>query len=68
MADTARIDMLDGKLYLWIRELNKAGRRAIRNGHLLGVPQDYAFHPLKHSGKATPVQPAPTPQTATAAL
>ena len=60
--------MLDGKLYLWIRELNKAGRRAIRNGHLLGVPQDYAFHHLKHSGKATPVQPAPTPQTATAAL
>jgi hypothetical protein len=66
VADTAQIDLLDGKLYLWIRELNKAGRRAIRNGHLASAPQDYAFHHLKHSGKATPPQPVPVAQTATA--
>jgi hypothetical protein len=66
VADTAQIDLLDGKLYLWIRELNKAGRRAIRNGHLPGAPQDYAFHHLKHSGKATLLQPAPVAPPATA--
>lgn len=63
VADTAQIDLLDGKLYLWIRELNKAGRRAIRNGHLPGAPEDYAFHHLKHSGKAAPA-PAPQPTPA----
>jgi hypothetical protein len=66
VADTAQIDLLDGKLYLWIRELNKAGRRAIRNGHLPGAPLDYAFHHLKHSGKATLLQPVPPTPTATA--
>jgi hypothetical protein len=67
VADTAQIDLLDGKLYLWIREPNKAGRRAIRNGHLSSAPQDYAFHHLKHSGKATSLQPVAAAQTATAA-
>jgi hypothetical protein len=66
VADTAQIDVLDGKLYLWIRELNKAGRRAIRNGHMPGAPQDYAFHHLKHSGKATLPLPTPAAPTATA--
>jgi hypothetical protein len=61
MTDTAQIDLLDGKLYVWIRELNKAGRCAIRNGHLQVPPQDYVFHHLKHSGRATPAQPAPAP-------
>jgi hypothetical protein len=67
VADTAQIDLLDGKLYLWIRELNKAGRRAIRNGHLSAAPQEYTFHHLKHSGKTTPLQPVPATPTATTA-
>lgn len=66
VSDTVQIDLLDGKLYLWIRELNKAGRRAIRNGHLQASPQDYVFHHLKRSGNAAPQQPVPTPITVTA--
>lgn len=61
VADTAQIDLLDGKLYVWIRELNKAGRRAIRNGHLQAAPQEYVFHHLKHSGSSTPHSPTPEP-------
>ncbi len=52
MADTAEIDLLDGKLYIWILELNRAGRRAIRNGHLKAARQEYILHHLKRSGAA----------------
>jgi len=65
VSDTVQIDVLDGKLYIWIRELNKAGRRAIRNGHLQASSQDYVFHHLKRSGNTSPQQPVP-PATATA--
>lgn len=60
VADTAQIDLLDGKLSIWIRELNQAGRRAIRNGHLRAARQDYVFHHLNRSG-APAAQPEPKP-------
>lgn len=74
MADTAEIDLLDGKLYVWMLELNKAGRRAIRNGHLKAARQEYLLHHLKRSGAAPATGPAapgqnptpPTPQALTA--
>jgi phosphopantetheinyl transferase (holo-ACP synthase) len=59
VADTAQIDLYDGKLCLWIRDLNRAGRQAIRNGDLHRSLQEYALHHLKHSGN-----PAPHPASA----
>lgn len=59
MKDTAQIDRLDGKLMLRIRDLNAAGRAAIRNGHLQASLSEYALHHLKHSGNPAP---APTPK------
>ena len=60
VADTVQIDLYDGKLYVWMRDLNQAARRAIRNGNLNARLQEYVFHHLKHSGNPAP---APTPQT-----
>ncbi len=62
VADTVQIDLCDGKLYVWIRDLNKAARRAIRNGNLNAGLHEYVFHHLKRSGNPTP--PAPEPQPA----
>jgi hypothetical protein len=68
MADTAELDALDGKLYTWLIELNRAARRAIRNGHLKASRQEYTLHHLKRSGSpvqppvtVTPQPPAPSP-------
>jgi len=61
VADTVQIDLYDGKLYVWMRDLNHAARRAIRNGNLTAGLQEYVFHHLKHSGNPAPL--APTPQT-----
>ena len=63
MADTAQIDLFDGKLYMSIRDLNSAGRKAIRNGDLGAGLHEYAFHHLKNSGNPT-VVPAPEPAPA----
>jgi hypothetical protein len=63
VADTAQIDLFDGKLYMRIRDLNSAGRKAIRNGDLGAGLHEYAFHHLKNSGNASPV-PAPEPAPA----
>jgi hypothetical protein len=60
VADTAQIDLYDGKLYIRIRDLNQAARRAIRNGNLDAGLHEYVFHYLKHSGN--PASPAPEPQ------
>jgi hypothetical protein len=59
VADTAQIDLYDGKLYM-LRDLNSAGRKAIRNGDLRAGLHEYAFHHLKRSGNPNPV-PAPVP-------
>jgi hypothetical protein len=65
VADTAQIDLYDGKLYLCMRDLNEAGRAAIRNGDLHASLHEYAFHHLKRSGTTNPVPlPAPTPAQA----
>jgi hypothetical protein len=62
VADTAQIDRLDGKLYLAMRDLSSAGRKAIRNGELAADVHEYAFHHLKNSGNPKPVPvPAPAP-------
>jgi hypothetical protein len=61
-ADTAQIDLFDGKLYTRMRALNAAARSAIRNGHLQASLHEYSFHRLKRSGNPNPVSPpAPTP-------
>jgi hypothetical protein len=63
--DTAAIDVLDGRLYIAMRDLNKAARRAIRAGELRATPEEYQFHCLKPTPKpakpATPPAPTPTP-------
>jgi len=41
VADTVQIDLYDGKLYVWMRDLNHAARRAIRNGNLNAGLQEY---------------------------
>jgi hypothetical protein len=68
VADTAKIDLYDGKLYMRIRDLNSAGRAAIRNGDLRAGLHEYALHHLKNSGNPNPIPepapaPAPTPAT-----
>jgi hypothetical protein len=60
VAATAQIALYDGKLYVCIRDLNSAGRKAIRNGDLSAGLHEYAFHHLKRSGNPNPVT-APTP-------
>lgn len=65
--DTAQIDLMDGKLWVCIRDLNAAGRAAIRNGDLRANIGEYGFHHLKHSGNPAPAPvPAPKPATPTA--
>jgi hypothetical protein len=64
VAETAQIDLFDGKLYVCMRDLNSAGRKAIRNGDLKAGLHEYAFHHLKNSGNTNPAPaPAPTPET-----
>jgi hypothetical protein len=62
VADTQQIDLADGKLYVTMRDLNRAARAAIRNDDLRASLGDYAFHHLKRSGNPNPV-PAPAPST-----
>ncbi len=52
IADTAAIDLLDGKLYVAIRDLNKAARRAIGNGELGASSDEYRFHHLRPGRRA----------------
>ena len=60
VADTAQIGLFDGKLYVCMRDLNSAGRKAIRNGDLRVGLHEYAFHHLKNSGNPGPA-PVPVP-------
>lgn len=46
VADTAELDLLDGKLYVMIKDLNDAGRRAIRDGALAQKSSEYRFQHL----------------------
>ncbi|MBU1409878.1 hypothetical protein KKD52_11880 [Myxococcota bacterium] len=52
--DTREIDELDGRLYVTIRELNAAGRRAIRAGRLTRQPPYYRFNHLRKAPRPTP--------------
>jgi hypothetical protein len=68
IADTAQIDLFDGKLYLRMRDLNAAARSAIRNGDLQASLGEYTFHRLKRSGNPSPtVQAVPASAPAPAA-
>jgi hypothetical protein len=53
--DTREIDILDGRLYVTLRELNSAGRRAIRAGRLTRTPPFYRFNHLRQAPRPTPV-------------
>lgn len=67
--ETAQIDLYDGKLYQHIRDLNRAGRAAVRNGDLTASMREYTLHRLKRSGNPAPLPPpAPTPAPAPSAL
>jgi len=55
VADTQQIDLLDGKLYVCVRDLNAAARAAVRNGDLRASLADYTFHHLKRSGNPNPL-------------
>lgn len=61
VADTAEIDLMDGKLWACMRDLNAAGRAAIRNGELRANLSEYMFHHLKHSGSPAPAPTPPAP-------
>jgi len=62
LADTAQIDLYDGKLYVWMRDLHRAARSAIRNRDLKAQSMEYSFHDIKRSGSPTPpVDPPVTP-------
>jgi hypothetical protein len=61
VTDTEEIDLYDGKLYVWMRDLNSAARCAIRNGHLKAQLSEYTFHHIKHSGHPSPVPPVQPP-------
>jgi len=55
--DTREIDELDGRLYVTIRELNAAVRRAIRAGRLTRQPPYYRFNHLRKAPRPTPTPP-----------
>lgn len=63
VTDTAELDLLDGKIYIAILDLNKAGRKAIRNGNLKQKLEDYTLKHLKRSGNPKPHAPPPPPST-----
>jgi len=63
MEDTAELDILDGKLYVIIRDVNEAGRAAVRAGLL---PDRAPYFRFNHIGPAAyrrsmPAAPAPEP-------
>ena len=49
--DTADLDLADGKLYVTIKDLNAAGRKAIRNGLLRQPRSAYAFTYLRRTAE-----------------
>src|SRR5690606_19757155 len=55
--DTAALDLADGKLYVAIKDLNTAAKKAIRAGALSAKTSEYTFHYLKNRKKKT--QPRP---------
>jgi hypothetical protein len=61
VADTTQIDLSDGRLCVWIRDINRAARQAIRSGHLHASLHEYALHHLKQSGNPVP-KPVPAPR------
>jgi len=52
VAETRDIDLADGKIYIVIKDLNAAARRAVRAGRLRADAGEYTFHHLlRPSGK-----------------
>lgn len=52
MADTAAIDILDGKLYVTIKDLNDAARGAIKDSAINAKRSEYRFKHVKKSKPA----------------
>lgn len=61
--DTREVDLLDGKVYITMVDLNSAARKAFRNIKDSVKVKDYIFHVLKRSGArgngGQPTQEAP---------
>ncbi|MBU1221584.1 hypothetical protein KKF34_08960 [Myxococcota bacterium] len=56
--DTADLDLLDGKLYIIMKDVNEAGRMAIRAGNITGIGNAYRFSYIKNGKqKPTPANP-----------
>lgn len=51
VVETAELDLLDGRIYVTVRDLNAAARKATRNGELHGGPSEYRFRHLNRSGR-----------------
>ncbi|MBU1221183.1 hypothetical protein KKF34_11105 [Myxococcota bacterium] len=59
--DSAEIDLLDGKIYVAIRDLYEAGRRAVRSGLVQTPSTRYRFQSLTNTRK--PKEEPAAPQT-----
>lgn len=57
--DTAELDLLDGKLYIIMKDLNTAARRAIRDGVLVRKASEYRFHHLNSGSSKKPTGDQP---------
>jgi len=57
--DTREIDELDGRIYVLLRDLNSAGRRAIRAGLLTRQAPYYRFNHLRRAPRPTPTPDTP---------
>lgn len=62
--DTQELDLGDGRIYVTIKDLNAAGRKAIRNGFLRAKRAEYTFNYLKRTGEKTEAKPDPTKKEA----
>lgn len=56
--DTADLDLLDGKLYIIMKDVNEAGRMAIRAGNINGIGNPYRFSYVSN-GKTKPTPASP---------
>ena len=65
VTDTAELDRYDGKLYVVIKDLNAAGRKAIRNGLLKAKRSEYTFNQLQRSAEKADPKPDPKAVPAT---
>jgi hypothetical protein len=59
--DTAEIDILDGKLYVPMKDVNEGARKAIRAKAITASRSEYRFHHLGNRGGKKTTAPTPPP-------